>query len=245
MASVTQATVRKEDNFTMKQKKQLYRRKILFGITTVDEWDKKKEFLSSVRRNTLSNSQSHAAEKDIGSPFRVMDDLNSHSLRPAVDPYRQNSCVQRLVIKKESSWKNVFDYLILFLAAYSITVNAYYAAFGTPTNFKQILIDYIVEVFFLLDICFSFCQEFIDQETFNVESNIHAIALNYIKTRFVFDLLAVLPLDLLLKDYLGKLDKLLRLLKWLRMPRLAIVLDQARFKTIISRFFEARMEARY
>ena len=47
--------------------------------------------------------------------------------------------------------------MILVLAAYTITVNAYYAAFGIPTNFKQILVDYIVEVFFLFDIFFSFC----------------------------------------------------------------------------------------
>ena len=78
-----------------------------------------------------------------------------------------------------------------------------------------------------------------------MESNIHAIAFNYIKTRFLFDLLAVVPMDLLLRKYFSKHTKLLRLLKWLRMPRLAKILDQARFKSIISRFFEAQMEAKY
>ena len=67
-----------------------------------------------------------------------------------------------MVIKKESAWKNIFDLVILFLAAYTITVNAYYAAFGTPTDLKQILFDYLIEVFFLFDICFSFCQEYVD-----------------------------------------------------------------------------------
>jgi hypothetical protein len=45
------------------------------------------------------------------------------------------------------------------------------------------------------------------------------------KTRFVFDALAVIPLDLFLKDYFNGHTKLLRLLKWLRMPRLAKILD--------------------
>ena len=104
-----------------------------------------------------------------------------------------------MVIKKESGWKNIFDFVILILAAYTIIVNAYYAAFGIPTNTKQIVVDYTIEVFFLLDIFFSFCQEYVDSETYAVESNIHAIALNYIKSRFIFDLLAVIPLDLFLR----------------------------------------------
>ena len=45
------------------------------------------------------------------------------------------------------------------------------------------------------------------------------------KARFIFDLLAVIPLDLFLKDYFQEQAKLLRLLKWLRMPRLAKILD--------------------
>ena len=109
--------------------------------------------------------------------------------------------LQRLVIKKESGWKNIFDLVILVLAAYTITVNAYYAAFGIPTNTKQIIFDYVVEGFFLLDIFFSFCQEYVDSETYTIESNIHAIALNYIKSRFIFDLLAVIPFDLFLRQY--------------------------------------------
>jgi hypothetical protein len=35
VSSVTLATVKREANFTVKQKKQLYKRKILYGITTV------------------------------------------------------------------------------------------------------------------------------------------------------------------------------------------------------------------
>lgn len=189
-------------------------------------------------------SQSNDADQDPKSPFATADDM-SLSRRLNTDLNRQHSLLQRLVIKKESSWKNIFDLVILVLAAYTITVNAYYAAFGTPTDVKQILVDYIVEVFFLLDIFFSFCQEYVDQETYAVESNFHAIALNYMKTRLAFDLLAVIPLDLLLRDHFGENAKLLRLLKWLRMPRLAKILDQARFKLMISRFFEAQMEAKY
>lgn len=124
-------------------------------------------------------------------------------------------------------------------------MNAYYAAFGIPTSRKQLIIDYSVEVFFILDIFFSFCQEYIDPETYRVESNIHAIALNYIKTRLAFDLVAVIPFDLFLARHLGDHTKLLRLLKWLRMPRLARILDQSRFKSMINRLLDAQMEAKY
>ena len=78
-----------------------------------------------------------------------------------------------------------------------------------------------------------------DSETYKVESNIHAIALNYIKTRLAFDLVAVVPFDLLLAGHLGSHTKLLRLLKWLRMPRLARILDPSRFKSLINRLLDA------
>ena len=61
------------------------------------------------------------------------------------------------MIRRESAWKNMFDLLILVLAAYSIVVNAYYAAFGIPTSHKQLMVDYAVEMLFVLDIFFSFC----------------------------------------------------------------------------------------
>ena len=98
-------------------------------------------------------------EGDANSPFPLKDSIK---LRQENKFNNQNSILQRLVIKKESYWKNLFDLVILFLAAYTITVNAYYAAFGTPTEFKHILFDYFIEVCFLLDIFFTFCHEYID-----------------------------------------------------------------------------------
>ena len=88
--------------------------------------------------------------------------MNRSRLKLVDESENQHSLVQRLVIKKESAWKNIFDLVILFLAAYTITVNAYYAAFGTPSDIKKIVFDYSVEIFFLLDIFFSFCQEYVD-----------------------------------------------------------------------------------
>ena len=71
---------------------------------------------------------------------------------------------------------------------------------------------------------FMFCQEYMDEETYNVVSNFKQIALHYAKSVFIFDFIAWLPISLFIQEgdkaYQLKL-RLLRILRLLRLPRLA------------------------
>lgn len=57
--------------------------------------------------------------------------------------------------------------------------------------------DYFIEVLFILDFIFCFCQEFKDEETYTVVSDIKKIAKHYIKGSCIFDFLAIVPFDLI------------------------------------------------
>ena len=130
-----------------------------------------------------------------------------------------------LVIKYDSTWKGGFDILMLIISCYNIFGNAYYSAFGVTDALWFNILDQAVESLFLLDMAFCFCQEYLDEETYTVVTDIKTIAKHYTKRSFIFDLLAWLPLEMIFQNRaLNTADdpaRLSRLLKLLRLPRLA------------------------
>ena len=112
---------------------------------------------------------------------------------------------------------------MMITSCYNIFGNAYYAAFGAPQEFYDVMIDNFVEVLFFLDMIFCFCQEYMDEETYNLVSGFKSIALHYAKQSFIFDFIAWFPVDLLVdtKEDFGEKGRLFRILRLLRLPRLA------------------------
>lgn len=77
-----------------------------------------------------------------------------------------------------------------------------------------------MESLFLLDMIFNFLEEYLDEETYTYVSDLKKISLRYLKGKFIYDLLAWLPFDLMIVLFNGK-KRLFRVLKMLRLPRLA------------------------
>jgi len=94
---------------------------------------------------------------------------------------------------------------------------------------------------------FCFCQEFLDEETYTIVSDIKTIAKHYMKRSFIFDLLAWLPLEIIFEDMFPIADeddptRLTRLLKLLRLPRLAQLLDVEKFKQLVKEYYWKQLE---
>ena len=60
----------------------------------------------------------------------------------------------------------------MFVSCYNIYGNAYFAAFGISDDLKIVIINQAVETMFLMDIVFTFCQEYLDEETYKIVSDI-------------------------------------------------------------------------
>lgn len=86
--------------------------------------------------------------------------------------------------------------VILIASVYNVFTQAYYSAFGLPVGILLNVLDYLIEVLFFLDFCFCFCQEYKDEETYTVVSDIKKIAKHYLKGSCIFDLLANIPFEL-------------------------------------------------
>jgi hypothetical protein len=99
------------------------------------------------------------------------------------------------VIKHDNALKEYFDMCMLPVSCYNVFGNAYYSAFGSSSNTYIIVIDWIVETLFLIDIFYNFTQEYLDDETYAIVSDITTIAKRYLLSNFIFDLFAWVPFN--------------------------------------------------
>lgn len=94
---------------------------------------------------------------------------------------------------------------------------------------------------FAFDLFFCFCQEYKDEETYTIVSDIKLIAKHYAKGSFIFDLLANIPFELMLTagkaGEINDKSRLYRLLKLFRVPRLFELLNVDRIKSTITDYY--------
>lgn len=136
--------------------------------------------------------------------------------------------MQRIIIDMDSSWKSIFDVVILVLVGYSCFTTLYYVAFGVPTNKWHIAWDLLVEYMFYLDFIFSFLQEYYDEESQQRIRDLKMIAKKYIEGWFLIDFVSIFPFHIFLNT--GVVTKLFRLC---RLPRLVKLIDPSRFKKVL------------
>ncbi|XP_076229951.1 potassium voltage-gated channel seizure isoform X3 [Nomia melanderi] len=154
----------------------------------------------------------------------------------------QSPRIGKWTILHYSPFKAVWDWVILLLVMYTAIFTPYVAAFvlsdpdyNSRKNKKYsddpiVIIDFIVDVTFIVDIIINFRTTFVNRND-EVVSHPAKIAVHYLRGWFVIDLVAAIPFDLFLvgsdTDELG-LDKdetttLIGLLKTARLLRLVRV----------------------
>lgn len=101
---------------------------------------------------------------------------------------------ERFVISPEGRFKQVFNIWIIVLSLLSTISAAYFACFGLPTSPHSLAADVTVESFFLMDICLNFFVQYKDEEDFQAVTDLRMIAMRYLRSYFIFDFLATVPL---------------------------------------------------
>ena len=124
-----------------------------------------------------------------------------------------------------SPFKAIWDWIVLFLVMYTAIITPYMAAFVLTRDTKRdavlhrgdsksisivddplVIVDYIVDVMFIIDIFINFRTTFVDAND-EVVSDPCRVAVNYIKGWFIVDLLAAIPFELLIM--IGNTDQVL------------------------------------
>ncbi|XP_045542696.1 potassium voltage-gated channel subfamily H member 8 isoform X1 [Papilio machaon] len=121
-----------------------------------------------------------------------------HSSNPPLPEYKTSAIKKsKFIISHYGVFKTFWDWLILIATFYVAVVVPYNASFvdeGHPRI--SVTSDVVVEALFIIDIVLNFRTTFVSKKG-EVVSDSKAIALNYIRSWFVVDLLAALPFDLL------------------------------------------------
>ncbi|XP_052188772.1 potassium channel SKOR-like [Diospyros lotus] len=128
-----------------------------------------------------------------------------------------------LIIHPENRWYRAWTNFILVWAVYS--------SFFTPMEFgffrgmprKLFLLDIAGQVAFLIDIILQFFVAYRDSQTYRMVYKRTPIALRYLKSSFVIDLLACMPWDVIYKACGNKEE--VRYILWIRLIRVCKVTE--------------------
>lgn len=122
-----------------------------------------------------------------------------------------------LVIHPDNRWYRTWDKFILLWAIYSSFFTPMEFGFfrGLPENL--FVLDIVGQIAFLIDIGIQFFVAYRDPQTYRMVYQRTAIALRYLKSTFVVDLLACMPWDLIFKASGHK--EAVRYLLWIRLCR--------------------------
>ncbi|KAA8547685.1 hypothetical protein F0562_004114 [Nyssa sinensis] len=128
-----------------------------------------------------------------------------------------------LVIHPDNSWYRTWTKFILIWAVYSSFFTPMEFGFfrGLPKNL--FLLDIAGQIAFLLDIVLQFFVAYRDSQTYRMVYKRTPIALRYLKSTFVIDLLGCMPWDIIYKACGNKEE--VRYLLWIRLSRVHKVID--------------------
>ncbi|XP_058179676.1 potassium channel SKOR [Rhododendron vialii] len=154
--------------------------------------------------------------------LRVESFRRKLSRESVINGFRDLSKVM-VIYPDRSRWYRAWTHFILVWAIYS--------SFFTPLEFgffrglpnKLFILDVVGQVAFLVDIILQFFLAYRDTQTYKIVHKHTPIALRYLKSSFVIDLLGCLPWDVIYKAC-GKKEEL-RYLLWIRLSRVRKVTE--------------------
>jgi hypothetical protein len=108
-----------------------------------------------IRKETMKSSVVNEKNKVIESLY---DGYGKHNTNKQIGSLRkQKNVFDKFVIPLESPWKANFDNLLILASCINVFTQGFYSAFGNPQDTSSIVLEYLTEVLFSLDLIFCFC----------------------------------------------------------------------------------------
>ncbi|KAG5895875.1 hypothetical protein JTB14_012258 [Gonioctena quinquepunctata] len=182
-------------------------------------------------RAVLYQLSGHYKPDKMTKKLKLNNNLLSSTAAPLPEYKTASVKKSRFIISHYGMFKSAWDWLILIATFYVAVVVPYNASFQTER--PSVVLDVFVEALFFIDILLNFRTTYVNRKG-EVVSDWNAIAINYLRTWFVVDMLAALPFDLLYALYgaesSGTLSSshthLIKLTRLLRLARLLQKMDR-------------------
>jgi len=161
-------------------------------------------------------------------------------------------------IHPNSIFRKCWDFVQLIVLLYICVVIPIRVGFEKPAYGAAFIIDLLVDIFFVLDIIFNFYTGYFDSNG-DIELRAKMLRVYYLKTWFIIDTLAALPVDYFIRAAEGELScsfttclsavenaavsfetssqgRLFRLIRILRMTKLFKLLRVARMRILLEKY---------
>jgi len=132
------------------------------------------------------------------------------------------------IVHPGSGFKTRWDIVLGVAIVYSVCIIPYRMGFEHPAPIGAKYFDYLIDVFFFLDICVNFTTAYGDEQSDGLTVSRPRIAAHYLKGWFLVDFASTVPIDTIVEQVAGggdnfrsiKLVRVLRLVKLLKLVRL-------------------------
>ena len=115
-------------------------------------------------------------------------------------------------------------------------------AFGHPDDGTfMYYMDAAFEIVFVSDSCLQFFLEYYDDRTRKPVRNLYKIAMHYVKGRFIYDAITIIPFAKLFKG-IGKLNRLFNAIKIVRISKGYYLMSTSKFKQNIKAIFDSKLQ---
>ncbi|XP_052862355.1 potassium voltage-gated channel subfamily H member 8 [Anopheles cruzii] len=176
-------------------------------------------------RAVLYQLSGHYKPEKMKTKIKLNSNLLHSSEAPLPEYKTQALKKSRFILSHYGMFKGCWDWMILVATFYVAVAVPYNAAF-VKTDRLTMVSDVVVEALFIVDILVNFRTTYVSRKG-EVVSDSKSIALNYLRSWFVVDLLAALPFDhLYASNVISGEESHIHLVKLTRLLRLARLLQK-------------------
>ena len=191
--------------------------------------------MSNLKRGHVITSEAKKSEDDFDDFYTSIIAQEGNRLR---DIYPE-AAAKRLLLLPDDSFKIKWEMLIAIVLIFTAIMTPYRLAFSSGDDTTWVVINYVIDVTFFLDIILSFLSAYEDENDELVHDRC-IIASSYLKSWFFVDIISVLPISEFLQsgDFaslarITRLPKLYRLIRLIKLMRLLKVIKE---RNSISRY---------
>ncbi|CAD8125702.1 unnamed protein product [Paramecium sonneborni] len=196
----------------------------IFEQNLMKKWDRVRKKLRMIGRM----KRLYDEVKLYGTSCRVETSIKRHEVIQELESMlnKQNQQISKPMPQKhkhlflpDSQFKKYWQYVLMILLMYTAFITPIRLAFIEEFNMIWFTLELIVDILFLLDILITFNTAYFNEEGVLIADR-QQIATQYVRTWFIFDLMAIFPTDQIFNNEAQKLSQYFKLTRLPRMYKL-------------------------